>query len=304
MNYKDYYKILGVERSASEAEIKSAYRKLAVRYHPDKNPGDASSEERFKEINEAYEVLGDSTKRAKYDQLGSSYSSWERAGGQPGGFDWSQWTTGAPGGVRVEVGDLGDMFGGFSDFFNAIFGGMGGAAGGFPGQAKMRGRNIEQTVSISLAEAFTGTTRSLRQNGKKLEVTIPAGAKTGTRVRLSGRGEQGRSGPGDLFLLVHVESDPRFERKGDNLYADLPVDLYTAVLGGEARVQTFAGEVMLTIPPGSQPSQTFRLKNRGMPRLNQEGKRGDLYIRLTVQLPKKLSKKERELFEQLNTLNK
>ena len=305
MEYKDYYKILGVERSASEKEIKSAYRKLAMQYHPDKNPDDGSAADRFKEINEAYEVLGDADKRSKYDRLGSSYRAWERTGGQPGGFDWSQWTTGTPGGVHVEVGDFADIFGsGFSDFFTAIFGGMGSQAQGFSRGARMKGRDVEQPVSITLEEAFSGTTRNLRRNGKQIEVTIPAGAKSGTRVRLSGQGEEGRSGPGDLYLVVSVQPHPRFERKGDDLYTDVPVDLYTAVLGGEVRVHTLSGEVVLKIPAGSQPNQSLRLKARGMPKLQTKGKFGDLYARLEVKLPSKTSKRERELFEELKNLQK
>ena len=188
MEYKDYYKILGVERNASQPEIKRAYRQLALQYHPDKNPDDESAESRFKEINEAYEVIGDPAKRAKFDQLGSSYRNWERKG-HPGGFDWSQWTAGAPGGVRVEVGDIGDMFGGFSDFFNSIFGGMGAQPQGFSQQIRSRGRDVEKPVSITLAEALQGTTRSFRRNGGQIEVTIPPGAKTGTKVRISGKGQ-------------------------------------------------------------------------------------------------------------------
>ncbi|MEJ2010592.1 MAG: J domain-containing protein [Anaerolineales bacterium] len=301
MEYKDYYQTLGVDRKASAEEIKRQYRKLALKYHPDKNPDDPSAEGRFKEINEAYEVLGDPEKRAKYDQLGSSYRDWERMGGQPGGFDWSQWAGGAPGGVRVEVGDLGEMFGGgFSDFFNAIFGGMGGQ----PRQARQtrsaggRGRDIEQPIQITLQEAYSGTTRSFRRDGKTLEVTIPPGTKTGTKIRVSGKGESGQRQSGDLFLVVNVSPDQRFRREGDDLHADVEVDLYTAVLGGEVTVPTPGGDVVLTIPPGSQPGQSFRLKRRGMPKLRGKGQ-GDLFAHLTVNLPKKLTKKERETFESL-----
>lgn len=303
MEYKDYYKILGVDRNASEEEIKRAYRKLALKLHPDKNPDDKRAEERFKEVNEAYEVLGDPAKRAKYDRFGSSYRAYERSGGQPNGFDWSQWSSGFPGGVHVEVGDIGDMFGGgFSDFFNTLFGGMGQAAG--PRQARARrtttrGRDIEQPVTITLAEAYNGTTRSLRRNGKVLEVKIPPGAKTGTKVRVSGKGEQGRGQAGDLYLVVQVAPDARFERRGDDLYTTAEVDLYTAVLGGEVKVATLKGDVVLTIPPGSQPGQTFRLAGRGMPSLKKKKKRGDLYVRLRVNLPKDLTTRERELFKDL-----
>jgi curved DNA-binding protein len=303
MEYKDYYKVLGVDRNADDKEIKRAYRQLALKYHPDKNPGDKQSEEHFKEINEAYEVLGDPEKRRKYNQLGESYRAWERTGGRPGNFDWSQWTQGTPGGVRVEFGDLGDLFGsGFSDFFTSIFGGTGGQPRGGFGQAQTRGRNIEQPVSISLSEAYHGTLRILQSNGRRLEVKIPPGAKNGTKVRISGKGQPGSAGPGDLFLNVEVEDDPRFDRKEDNLYTETEVDLYTAVLGGEEIVQTLSGPVILTIPHGSQNGQTFRLKNRGMPKIRNPKSFGDLYVRIKVILPDKLSPKEKELFKQLAAL--
>ena len=303
MDYKDYYKILGVERIADEKAIKRAFRKLAVQYHPDKNPGDARSEERFKEINEAYEVLGDAAKRAKYDHLGSSYQAWQRTGGQPGGFDWSQWMSGAPGGVRVEVGDLSDLFGaGFSDFFTSIFGGGGGRTQGFGGQVAPRGRDVEQPVRISLSEAYHGARRTFTRDGKNLEVTIPAGAKSGTRVRLSGQGSSGQAQAGDLYLLVDVEPDARFERQGDDLYADVDADLYTALLGGEVKVPTPAGDLALTLPAGSQPGQTFRLKGRGMPHLRNPSVQGDLYARLRVVLPTHLTPEEQDLVLRLSKL--
>jgi curved DNA-binding protein len=300
MEYKDYYKVLGVDRSADENAIKRAYRKLALKYHPDKNPGDKQAEEKFKELNEAYEVLGDSEKRAKYDQLGASYRQWERMGRGSGDFDWSQWAGGVPGGAtRVEFGDLGDLFGGgFSDFFNAIFGGA------MPGGARRaggsnQGRDVRQKLSISLAEAYTGGSRRVAIDGRKLDVKIPAGAQTGTRIRLSGQGARGARGAGDLYLDVEVLPDKRFERKGDDLHTETDVDLYTAVLGGETKVPTLEGDVVLTIPAGSQPGQTFRLKGRGMPRLRHKDEHGDLFVRLNVVIPTKLNPEERELFEKL-----
>ncbi len=305
MEYRDYYKVLGVDRNASEDEIKRAFRKLALKYHPDKNPDDAQAEERFKEINEAYEVLGDKDKRGKYDRLGKSYRDWERMGGRPGDFDWSQWFSGAPGGVRVEVGDigdLGDLFGGgFSDFFNAVFGG-GGAGGARRTARPARGRDLQQAVTISLEEAYHGTTRTLQMNGRKLEVKIPPGATSGTKVRLAGQGGASSQQSGDLYLVVQVQSDRRYERRGDDLYTEVQVDLPTAVLGGEVKVRTLGGEVLLTVPEGSQPGQTFRLSGRGMPQLRNPKRRGDLYARLKVELPRKLSQRERELFEELGKL--
>ncbi len=299
MEYKDYYKILGVERGAKADEIKRQYRKLALKYHPDKNPDDPKSESKFKEINEAYEVLGNAEKRARYDQLGTSYHDWERTGGRPGNFDWSQWAGGSPGGVRVEMGDLGEMFGGgFSDFFNAIFGGLGSQPQSAGGTRGGRGRDIQQTIQISLVEAYQGTTRSFRLDGKTIEVKIPPGAKTGTKVRVSGKGESGQRNRGDLFLAIRVEDDPRYERRGDDLHTNVEVDLYTAVLGGEVSVLTPGGDVVLTIPPGSQPGQSFRLAKRGMPALKSKGQ-GDLFVHIEVKLPAKLTNRERELFETL-----
>ena len=298
MDYKDYYKLLGVDRSASESDIKRAYRKLALQFHPDKNPGDSQAEERFKEINEAYEVLGDPAKRARFDQLGSSYRAWERMGGAPGGFDWSQWTAGRPGRVHVEMGDLGDLFGsgGFSDFFNAIFGGMMSQAG--PARTAARGRDLDHSVRLTLAEAFKGTTRTLDRNGKRLEVKIPPGAATGTRIRIAGQGERSSGASGDLFLIVEVDPSP-FERREDDLHIDVSTDLYTAVLGGQLEVPTPAGPVMLSVPAGSQPGQTFRLKGRGMPNLRAPSRHGDLFARLKVLLPSKLSPEDKALFEKL-----
>jgi curved DNA-binding protein len=298
MDYKDYYEILGVERSADEKEIKRAYRKLALKYHPDKNPGDKQAEEKFKELNEAYEVLGDAQKRARYDQLGTSYRQWERTGRGSDDFDWSQWAGGAPGGAtRVEFGDLGDLFGGgFSDFFNAIFGGE------MPGANRRSGapgRDVRQKLSVSLAEAYAGGSRRVDIDGRRLDVKIPAGAKTGTRIRLSGQGARGAQGSGDLYLDLEVLPDDRFERHGDNLYAEVDVDLYTAVLGGEARVQTLEGDVVLTIPAGSQPDQTIRLKGRGMPKLRHPDQHGDLFARVKIAIPTNLNADERELFEKL-----
>ena len=296
MDYKDYYKILGVSRNSDEKEIKSAYRKLALKYHPDKNP---DSEEHFKEINEAYEVLGDSDKRSKYDRLGSSYRTWERAGRAPDGFDWSQWSSGGPGGVRVNAGDFGDLFGGggFSDFFNSIFG-MGAQA-----QPGARGRDLEQPITISLAEAYSGTTRTFSLDRRKvIEVDIPPGSKTGTRIRVSGEGERSVGQPGDLYLRVRVQNMPGIERRGDDLRIKVEADLYTAILGGEVEVNTLGGSVMLKIPAGSQPGRMFRLRGRGMPNLRNPAQHGDLLARLNISLPKKLSKDERELFEQLAKL--
>jgi curved DNA-binding protein len=314
MEYKDYYKILGVDKNASEKEIKKAFRRLARQHHPDLNPDDPKAEERFKEINEAYEVLSEPEKRSKYDQLGSDWQRWQRMGGQPSDFDWGRWTTGRPGErVHVRYGtpeDLQDLFGDsspFSDFFSQIFGGMGASpgVGGFQYEIRpQRGRDYEQPVEISLQEAYQGTSRILQMDGRRLEVKIPAGAKTGTRVRMSGHGGEGAAGgtAGHLYLRVSVLPDPRFERRGDDLHVTVPVDLYTMVLGGEVRVPTMTGDVVLTVPAGTQNGRTFRLRDRGMPLLHRPEQHGNLYARVEAHLPTRLTPRERELFEELRRL--
>ncbi len=320
MEYKDYYDILGVDRDAEQDEIKKAFRRKARKLHPDVNPNDPQAEERFKEINEAYEVLSDPEKRSKYDQLGSEWSRYQQTGGRPGGFDWGQWTSAGAPGERVHVRysspeDLQDMFGGespFSDFFSQIFGGMGrgaargaraGGPGGYEYQPRpQRGQDYEQEIEISLSEAYHGTSRIIqKEGGRRLEVNIPPGARTGTRVRVAGEGGGGAGGgaAGDIYLRVRVTPDPRFEREGDDLRVSVPVDLYTAVLGGEARVVTPGGDVMLTIPPETQNGRVFRLRGQGMPQLKNPTQRGDLYAEVDVRLPSDLSPRQRELFEKL-----
>lgn len=312
MEYKDYYQILGVDKKASEKEIKKAYRKLARKHHPDVNPGDDAAEERFKEINEAHEVLGDPEKRKKYDQLGSSWQQYQRAGAQPGGFDWSQWYAQPGGGrVHVEYADLSDLFGGgggFSDFFSAIFGGMGrGASAGYGAQGQSRaaaGQDYEQEVEITLEEAFAGTSRVLEKEGRRLEVKIPAGVRTGSRVRMRGEGggSLGAGAKGDLYLRVKLVPHRTFELRGDDLHCDVPVDIYVAILGGEVRVPTLKGGAMLKIPPETQGGKVFRLKGQGMPHLKDGQKRGDLYAKVKVMVPQDLSAKERELFTELASM--
>jgi curved DNA-binding protein len=300
MEYKDYYKTLGVEKTASDADIKKAYRRLAMKYHPDKNPGDRSAEERFKDINEANQVLGDKEKRARYDQLGDSYFNYQQTGGAPGGFNWGQWTAnGRQGAGQVNMEDLGGMFGGFSDFFRAIFGDAGGyTQTGRPNPRRAQMQTMQQPVTISLQEAFSGTTRTLQVGQRRLEIKIPPGAKTGTRVRVPG-GVAAAELQADIHLVIEVAPDARFERKENDLYTDVTVDLYTAILGGQAIVATPAGNVTLTIPPGTQPGQAFRLSGRGMPKLRERSQNGDLYARVKVQIPKTLTESERDLFKKL-----
>ncbi len=300
MDYKDYYQVLGVSRNASADEIRAVYRKLAMKYHPDRNPGDKQAEEKFKEANEAYQVLSDAQKRARYDQLGSAYSSYQRGGGAPDGFDWGQWYSGGGmGGQQVNFDDLfGGGGGGFSDFFRAIFGGMG--ASTMSDFETRRAPQYEQPVSISLQEAFSGAARLLEGGGRRVQVKIPAGAKSGTKVRVAG----GAPGGADLMLKVSVENDQRFERDGNDLHASAAVDVFTALLGGEVEVQTMTGRVKLTIPAGTQPEQKFRLAGRGMPHLRNPQEKGDLYVQVKVRMPKILSTEQKALLEKARDLQK
>jgi len=290
MDYKDYYKVLGVERSATPADIKKAFRKQALKYHPDRNPGNKEAEEKFKELNEANEVLSDPQKRARYDQLGESYNNWQQSGGDSS-FRWDDWVSQAPrsGGAQVDYGNLDDILGGgFSDFFNEIFGGIGGASRTQTRRAPARpARAIEQPVRISFQEAYQGTERTLEVDGRRMQVKIPAGARKGTKIRMAGAGPQ----KSDIYLVVEIEPDARFEIKENDVYTDAVVDLYTAVLGGQVNVNTPGGNVLLTIPAGTQPAQTFRLAGRGMPILNSPKSYGDLYARIKVQIPRKLNTK-------------
>lgn len=300
MEYKDYYKILGVERSASADAIRKAYRKLAMQYHPDRNPGNKQAEDHFKDINEAYQVLSDDQKRARYDQLGSAYSNWQQRGGSPGDFNWGDWFNRAPGGAggtRVNMEDLNEMFGGsdaFSDFFRSLFGGMGAAPSGRTRQPA----GYQQPVTISLAEAFSGTTRQVKTETRHLQVRIPPGVRTGSKVRVAGAGPQKT----DLYLILEVEEDSRFERDGNDLRTSASVDAFTAILGGEVEVETMMGRVKLSIPAGTQPEQVFRLAGRGMPQLNRKDVKGDLFVKLKVQVPKYLSPRQRELLEEASKI--
>jgi curved DNA-binding protein len=253
-------------------------------------------------------VLSDAEKRRKYDELGQNYQRWQQTGGQGGGFDWAQYTaSGAPGNVRVEYGNINDLFGGdqgFSDFFQAIFGGM--QAGATTGRrtgarraAPAQPQDYEHEVEITLEEAFRGTQRLLDVDGRRLEVKIPAGVKTGSRIRMAGEGPSGVVGSprGDIYLIVKVSTDPNFERRGDDLYTEIAVDLFAALLGGEVRIPTLAGAVALKVKPGTQSGRTIRLAGQGMPKLR-GSERGDLYAKVRVMLPEKLSEREEELVRQ------
>ena len=304
MEYKDYYKTLGVSKDADAKQIKAAYRKLARKFHPDVNPGDAKAEARFKEANEAHEVLGDPEKRQRYDQLGSNWESFSR--GAPGARAWPG------GGVRVEYEDLGGMGGGgFSEFFSTFFGGGGGGFGGFQGggfggagEVYEPPTDAEGEVTLTLPEVLLGSTREvgINEGGKtrRVEVKIPPGVREGSRVRVAGAGGKGSRGRrGNLYLKVRIAADPRFERDGDDLTTSVRVPLTTAVLGGEANVETLDGTVGIKIPAGTPLGRVFRLRGKGLPRLGAGKARGDLLANLTVDLPTTVSEKQRELFEEL-----
>jgi curved DNA-binding protein len=288
---KDYYKTLGVSRSANDKEIKQAYRKLAKKHHPDANPNNPSAEARFKEINEAYEVLSDKEKRSMFDRFGTVNPQQAPWNGNPaggGGVPFTYTTTNA------DFGDIGDIFG-------SLFGRRGDRSTGgspFGGARNARGQDIEQKVNITLQEAYSGTTRLITKGERTVRVNIPAGAKTGTKVRLAGEGEPGAQ-PGDLYLIVEVSPDSHFERDGDNLAVDAKVDMFTALLGGEAEVPTLGRPVKLKIPPGTQSGRKFRLTGKGMPILSQPDHYGDLIARILVTIPDHLTDKQRALVEQL-----
>jgi DnaJ-class molecular chaperone len=338
LNFKDYYTVLGVPKTAAEKDIKSAYRKLAKKWHPDANPKNPKeAEERFKEISEAYEVLGDAEKRRKYDALGSDwqnaaqqaeaqqrYRSQSTAGRGDSPFAGAQFSngSGAPGG--------------FSDFFDLFFSGVG-RRGGAPGAARSpyaeRGGDLETELDLDLRETYAGGPKSVtlqiedacpRCNGsgvannaicpqchgtgkllqtKKFDVSVPRGVRDGQRIRLAGQGSRGAAGgpSGDLYLVVSVKPDPIFERKGDDLYVDVTLDVYDLVLGAEIRVPTMTGDVTVTVPPGTQNNKLLRLTGKGMPKIKGQGN-GDEYVRLIGLLPTTLTDRERKLFEELAAL--
>ncbi len=306
MNVQDYYKTLGLTKNATQDEIRDAFRKLARQHHPDANLGDKSAEEKFKQINEAYQVLSDPDKRSKYDQFGSTWQNYTGGGGRPEDFNWGQWARRGGGNTRtVNMDDLGGI-GGFSDFFETLFGRGAGGAGGVP--SRMRGgRDAEQEVEITLEEAFNGAMRVFeRQDGTRMEIKIPKGVRSGSKVRVAGQGEKTTYGgqPGDLYLRIKVAPHPMFKREKDDLQVSLPVDLYTAILGGEVEVPTLGRPVQLKIPALSQNGKTFRLRGLGMPHPQNPAERGDLLAVLDVKLPKHLSDQEKELFEQLREAKK
>ena len=323
MDFKDYYATLGVPKTATEKEIKQAFRKMARKSHPDVNPGDKSAETRFKEINEAYEVIGDPEKRKKYDELGANWRMYEQAqaqGGRPGSPFGGQWTY-APGGGGfrpMTEDDMSEMFGGgdspFSDFFRTFFGGDAEPSRGRRTRTRpprnRKGRDIEHEIELDLANALHGSVQRLgiQHDGdvRNVEVRIPAGVIDGSRVRVAGEGERGTGAPsGDLYLRIKLRPHPRFERKGRDLYTKVRVPVTTAVLGGEVEVQTLAGKSLrLKVPPLTQNGQVFRLRGHGLPTTGKDGTAGDLYATVDIALPQSLSDEERTHFEALATLQK
>jgi len=325
MQYKDYYKILGLNKEASTDEIKKSFRKLARKYHPDMNPGDKTAEEKFKEINEAHEVLSDPEKRKKYDQFGSQWQQFSQRGGRPEDFNWGAWGS-YPGGNTqtrtVSPEEFEQMFGGglggFSDFFEFLFGGLGGQrSGGFEtifrgsrGASRsqnVRGRDMEQEISITLEEAYHGTSRVLQwEGGKKIEAMVPPGVKTGSKIRLSGQGIPGSGAgkAGDLYLKINVLPHSLFARKGEDLYIDSSLDLYTAILGGSIEVPTLGKSVKLTIPPETGNGKVFRLQGLGMPSIRNSSRKGDLYVTVKIKVPTKLTREEKDLFIKLRGIRR
>ena len=303
VKFKDYYEVLGLPRGASEDEIRKTYRQLARKYHPDVNPNDKSAEEKFKEINEAYEVLSDADKRKRYDELGANWKS---------GADFTP-PPGARNG-RVNFTDFADGFGGarsasdFSDFFESLFGGRGSARSS--ADFRMPAQDIEAEISLTLEEAHRGVKRNitLQSSGtdrmKSLEVTIPPGVREGTVIRLAGQGEPGANGgpPGDLYLHVRIEPHPLFETVGDaDVQIEFPVAPWEAALGAKVTVPTLDGPVEMKIPSGTQGGKRLRLRGQGLPtRINQRrGGRGDQYVKIKIVIPPKLTAKEKDLFEKL-----
>ncbi len=304
MAYIDYYKILGVDKNASEKDIKKAYRKLARKYHPDLNPNDKEAEKRFKEINEAYEVLGNKENREKYDKYGEHWEhadeiekqkaqqrQYQQAYG--GGFDDFSGFGGFGGGGYDETD--------FSDFFQSMFGGR---ASGSRRNIKFKGQDLHAELHLNLRDVYTTQKQTINVNGKKIRLTIPAGVRDGQTIKIKGMGGPGiNGGPnGDLYIKFRISEDPQFKRVGDNLYAKKDIDLYTAVLGGETLIDTLDGKVKLKVKPGTQCGTKVRLKGKGFPVYKQEGKYGDLYITYNVKIPTNLNDKEKELFTELSKI--
>ncbi|GIV38965.1 MAG: molecular chaperone DnaJ [Thermonema sp.] len=300
MEFIDYYKVLGVDKNASADEIKKAYRKLARKYHPDVNPDNPEAEAKFKQINEAYEVLSDPEKRKKYDQFGAQWKHADQFnqqyGGQGGYYTYTNFGD-------SDFGEYSD----FSDFFKTIFGDMfTGGGGRRRTRMSMKGEDVQATVSLPLSETLSTHKRVIEFNGKKLRITVPAGIKDGQTIRIKGQGGAGvNGGPnGDLYITFHIIPDPRFRIEGEDLHMTHEVDLYTLILGGETEIDTLYGRVRAKIKPETQNNTKIRLKGKGLPKYKQEEQKGDLYVTLQARLPQGLSEEEKELFRRLAELRK
>ena len=305
MEYRDYYKILEVDKKATQDEIKKSYRKLARKYHPDKNPDNKRAEEKFKELQEAYEVLKDNEKRQKYDQLGANWKQYQHAGA--GGFDFSQWAN-AGGGRQYRSASFDDMFGGgggFSDFFESFFGGRGGGrhSAGF---RQMKGHDYEANIRLNLTDAYHGTSTVLNVDNKKIRISLKPGVKNGQTLRVKGKGGASQSGGnnGDLLLKLSVTNNTNFQLDGNDLRLEQEVDLYTIILGGKLTVNTIEKPISINIPPESSNGKVLRLKGQGMPVYGKSGEYGDLYLKMNVSLPKNLTPDEKELFVKLSKMRK
>jgi curved DNA-binding protein len=306
MNYKDYYKILGVTQTATTEEIKKAYRKLAVKYHPDKTRGDKAANEKFLEINDANQVLSDPEKRKKYDQFGADWKHYEEAGAQPGGFDWSKYA--ASGGAQkqgMNADEFESRFAGSEDIdlFELLFGAR---AGRQRRRAALKGDDLNAETTVTLEEAYHGSARLIKLDGQTIKVTIPPGIADDQVLRITGKGMNGISGgpKGDLYIVVKIAPHPEFHRKGNDLHRDFPVELYTAVLGGKALVKTLKGAVKVDIPKQTPNHKVLRLRGLGMPLSDKKDEFGDLFVTVDIQLPDHLTEKESDLFRQLAALRK
>ena len=305
MAYIDYYKTLGIERNADADQIKKAYRKLARKYHPDVNPGDKEAERKFKEINEANEVLSNAENRAKYDKYGENWKHGEEYEKAQQQRQYQKSHSYAGGFSEGDFGNGED----FSDFFQSMFGGSGGGFGrSSRGSAsgKFKGQDVEAELNLSLREAVKTHQQTFEINGKKVRIKIPAGVADGQKIKLNGYGNPGfNGGPnGDLYITFNILEDNVFKRSGDDLSINLEIDLYTAVLGGEVAISTLEGDVKLKVKPETQNDSKVKLKGKGFPVYKKEGEYGDLLVTYKVKLPANLTAKEKELFEELKKLKK